>query len=120
MANLLSRGIALAEYLLATGVDRAVRRLVPYLEQAARLDVPSIAIWVAISLTRRGALHMTVRIIYTRSLKLLHLRHVVGLTLAHVGSRAVLEQARQLNLRRLVLQNLVRVRHATEVGEGVA
>ena len=52
MTNLLPGCIALAKYLLATRVYGAVRRLVPYLKQAAGLDVPPVGIGVAIGLTR--------------------------------------------------------------------
>ena len=45
---------------------------------------------------------------------------IAGLTLGHVGSGAVLQEAWQLYLWRLVLQGLVRTGHATEVREGVA
>ena len=51
MANLLSGRIALAKNLLAARVDGAVCRLVPYLEQAARLDVSPVCVWVTVGLT---------------------------------------------------------------------
>lgn len=71
MTYLLSRCIALAENLFATRVDRTVSRLVPYLKQTPRLNVPSISVRVTIGLARRRALHVTVRVINSCPLELL-------------------------------------------------
>lgn len=121
MADLLPGRVALAKYLLAPRVGRAVRRLVPYLEEAAGLHVPPVCVWIAIGLARRRALHVTVGISDARPLIRLGLGDcVAGLTLVHVGGCAILEEAWQLDLWRLVLQGWVGADDAAEVGEGFA
>lgn len=52
MPDLLSGRVALAENLLPAGVDGAVRRLVPDLEETAGLYVPSLGVGVAVRLAR--------------------------------------------------------------------
>lgn len=95
MANLLPGCIALAKYLLATRVDGAMRRLVPYLEEATGLDVSPVCIWITVGLTRRWTLHVTVGVVDSRALVRFGFRYgAAGLALRHVGSCAMLQEAR--------------------------
>jgi len=50
MPDLLSGCVALAEYLLAAGVDRAVRCFVPNLKEATRLYIPPLCVRITVCL----------------------------------------------------------------------
>ena len=50
MPDLLSGCVALAEYLLAAGVDRAVRCFVPNLKEATRLYIPPLCVRITVRL----------------------------------------------------------------------